>query len=400
MSVIDTNQQVRNWRHHGREAAVQLFLSGAEGNAADLTGAQVAGFPLALSLIDPSSEIAAADLAATPAAVIQVDAADQRSVDRFKTLAATTRTPLIAAAYDPPLAFVRALIRAGAHDVVPLPLDMAELESSLAPIRDEIAKRSQNLSTKNARLVSVIKSMGGVGATALLTQLATRFAQNEGRQGREACLIDFDVQFGDAAFYLGLRPSLTLTDLVEAGSRIDGELVRATTTAHSSGLKVVAAPAEMLPLEALTNEQVIDIVDHAKAEFSTVFVDLPANWTNWSLSLLARSDIVILVTELTVVSLNRARRQLELIASQDLAGLDVRVLVNRFEKGFFRTIKPADAEQALGRDIAFTVANDHATMSTAIDQGEPIETIRRKSPLVRDLDALDAGLCAALGRDR
>ena len=45
---------------------------------------------------------------------------------------------------------------------------------------------------------------GGVGATALLSQLATRFAEREARQERVACLIDLDVQFGDAAFQLRL----------------------------------------------------------------------------------------------------------------------------------------------------------------------------------------------------
>ncbi len=53
-----------------------------------------------------------------------------------------------------------------------------------------------------------------------------------------------------------------------------------------------------------------EIVDLATREFGTVFVDLPTNWTNWSLSLVARSDLVLLVTELTVAGLNRARRQL------------------------------------------------------------------------------------------
>ena len=67
-------------------------------------------------------------------------------------------------------------------------------------------------------MVSVIKSVGGVGATALLSQLAIRFAENEASCGREACLIDLDVQFGDVAFQLGLRPKLTLADLLEAGN--------------------------------------------------------------------------------------------------------------------------------------------------------------------------------------
>ena len=69
----------------------------------------------------------------------------------------------------------------------------------------------------------------------------------------------------------------------------------------------------MMPLEGLSNEHLMQIVELATREFGTVFVDLPTNWTNWSLSLVARSDLVLLVTELTVAGLNRAKRQLNLL---------------------------------------------------------------------------------------
>jgi pilus assembly protein CpaE len=128
-----------------------------------------------------------------------------------------------------------------------------------------------------------------------------------------------------------------------------------------------------------------------------VFVDLPTNWTNWSLSLLARSDVVLLVTELRVPSLHRARRQLDLLASQEMGGLDVRVVLNRSEKGLFRTLSTADAERALKRPVAFTVTNDHATMSQAIDRGVPLAEIKRKSPIIKDIDAIERGVTAALG---
>ena len=117
----------------------------------------------------------------------------------------------------------------------------------------------------------------------------------------------------------------------------------------------------------------MQIVELATREFGTVFVDLPTNWTNWSLSLVARSDLVLLVTELTVAGLNRAKRQLDLLESQDLGELDVRVVVNRYEKSLARTIRPADVREALGRDIAYTIANDFALMRAAIDRGVPIE---------------------------
>ena len=400
MSAIKPNETAKSWHHHGRESPVQLFLSGAEGEAGALVDARVAGFTLALSLVAPDEPIDPAEISAAAAAVIQVSADSNASVARFKALAAASSTPLIAAAYDPSLALVRALIRAGAHDVVPLPLDIAELETSLAPIRNKLNERAERNVASHSRLVSIIKGDGGAGATALLTQIATRFAASEAQFGREACLIDFDVQFGDAAFQLGLAPKLSLADLVDAGSRIDGDLLRATTTPHPSGLKIVAAPRDMMPLEALSNEQALSIVELAMREFGTVFIDLPTNWTNWSLSLLARSDLTLMVTEMSIASLHRARRQLNLIASQDLSALDVRVIVNRFEKGMFKSIQPSHVAEVLGRDIAFTVANDHETMCAAIDRAVPIEEIKRKCALSRDFSAIDAGVAAALGLER
>ena len=400
MSVINPNEAQRSWQTAKREAAVQLYLSGVEGDSAELVAARVAGFPLSLNVIPVTDWIDPEELSAAAAGVVQVDPDTPSSIKRFQKLVQAIQTPLIAAAYDPPLALVRSLIRAGAHDVVPLPLNIEDLEASLAPVADELSDRHSAVGTANAKVVSVIKSVGGVGATAMVSQLAIRFAANEAAHGRGACLIDLDVQFGDVAFQLGLQPKLSLADLLEAGARLDGSLVRATTTEHQSGLRVIAAPPEMMPLEGISSEHLTQIVDLATREFGTVFVDLPTNWTNWSLSLVARSDLVLLVTELSVAGLNRAKRQLRLLDSQDLGGLDVRVIVNRFDKSQSRTIRPADVREALGRDVAYTVSNDFLLMRAAIDRGVPIGDIKRKSAVAKDLETLDVGLAAALGLER
>jgi pilus assembly protein CpaE len=243
----------------------------------------------------------------------------------------------------------------------------------------------------------VIKSRGGCGATALTSQLACRFAATQAGHGRKACLIDLDVQFGDAAFQLGLQPKLTFGDLVEAGARLDGELLRSVAVQHASGLAVIASPTKMLPLESITSEQVIAAIDVAQREYGTVFVDLPANWTHWSLSLVAQSHLVLLVTELNVAALHQARRQLDLIAEQGLGEIEIRVVVNKFEKGLFRTVKPSDVERVLGRPASYTVASDAGLVDAAIDRGVLIDEIKRKSALGRDLDNLNVGLQASLG---
>jgi len=392
------------WKPQQRQAGVQIYLTGANGDSGALAGARACGLPLELSLVPVTDWIDPEELSNATIAVVQVDAETPASVKRFQKLAASTDTPLIAAAYEPPLALVRSLLRAGAHDVLPLPLDLTDLETSIRVLLDQQSGQNQQIATpggqSRSRVISVVKTVGGVGATSIATQLAVRFAEREANAGRDTCLIDLDLQFGDAAFQLGLRPNLSVSDLLDAGARLDGALVRATASRHPSGLNLIASPAEMMPLEGISSDQILQIVDIAAREFGTVFLEVPTNWTNWSLSLLARSDLVLLVADVTIPSLHRARRQLELMASQGLQDLEVRIVANRFEKSQLKTIKPADIRDALGRDIAYTVANEPGVMRVAVDRGVPISEVKRRSAIGKDLDTLDSAIAAFMGLER
>ncbi len=87
--------------------------------------------------------------------------------------------------------------------------------------------------------------------------------------------------------------------------------------------------------------------------------------------------------------------------SQDLGNLDVRVVVNRFEKGLARTVSLADASQGPRPRRQLTRSRTTSPlMRAAIDRGVPINEIKRKTALGKDLDILDAGIAAALRLER
>jgi pilus assembly protein CpaE len=402
MTAFTTQETGQTWRPQRREEPVRLYFAGAEGDTGELAGVRVCGLPLELNLVPVTDWIDPEDLAGAAVAVIQVDSATPASVKRFQKLAKSSETPLIVAAYDPPLALVRSLLRNGAVDVLPLPLDIVELETSIRQIQEQQGSSSVEAGKagRTSNIVTVLKAAGGVGATTLVAQLAARFATNEAAHGREACLLDLDLQFGDAAFQLGMQTGLSVADLLAAGSRLDGSLIRATSTRHESGLHVISAPRELMPVEGHSSDDFIHIADAAAREFGTAFVELPTNWTNWSVSLIARSDLVLLVAELTITSLNRARRQLELLRAEGLGDLNVRVVINRFDKSQLRTIRASDVREALGYEISDTIANDPAIMRTASDRGVTIDQVKRKSTVGKDINLLDAGIAAALGLER
>ena len=151
----------------------------------------------------------------------------------------------------------------------------------------------------------------------------------------------------------------------------------------------------MMPLEGIPSEHILQIVELATREFGTVFVDLPTNWTNWSLSLVARSDLVLLVTELTVAGLNRARRQLDLL---EFAGSRQPRRAGRSStastRAMAKTIRPADVREALGRDVAYTIANDFPLMRVGhrprrSDRRDQAQVARcRQGPRYRSTPAL------------
>jgi pilus assembly protein CpaE len=138
------NQQetTRAWRLQGREAEVHLYLSAVDGDPGSLLGARVHGLPLTLSIVPVSDWIDASDLGRAAVAVVQVDADSPASLKRFERLVATAGdTPVIAAAFEPPLALVRSLLRTGAHDVLPLPLSLGDLETSIAPLAEQVQQK-------------------------------------------------------------------------------------------------------------------------------------------------------------------------------------------------------------------------------------------------------------------
>lgn len=372
------------------------LLSTEEISRAAYPGPNIAGFTLQMAAADVDAPLDRVALGDARMVLIEVDPSSPRSVRRVSEAAQLPLHPyVVAAVRDPTLAQVRQLLHEGARDVIALPLVGEDIEALLVQLRAEFdASRSQ--SQTGGKLVSIIKAVGGVGATAIATQAACLFAEQEARSGRTACLIDLDLQFGNAAIYLGENPKLTLQEVLEAGARVDGAFVNSVTAMHGSGLRVIAAPPEMMPLESVDTDQVCEFVEIASREYSTVFLDLPGNWTNWSLSLATRSDIVLLITELSVPSLRQARRQLNLLKQQGSTDLDVRIVLNRYEKGLFKTLKLDDAAHVLGRPVDFTVANDFPVVSAALDQGVRFTEIKPRNRVSRDLATLVSGISHSL----
>ena len=195
-------------------------------------------------------------------------------------------------------------MRAGVADILPLPLRQVELAQALERLSVDLDRRGDDGRPKG-RLICAIKSRGRSARRPILTQIGCILSTAARFRGGPTCLVDFDLQFGNASLYLGQLPEIGLKDLLDAQDRLDGAMLKSVLARHPSGLSYLASPHEVMPLDALTPEQVDPVIALLRREFQTVLVDLPTDWALWSLSTWRRPIQVLLVSELSIASLRR-----------------------------------------------------------------------------------------------
>ena len=361
---------------------IEIILSETEIAALDPVDGAASKLTVAINALALSAPIPVELAQGASVLCVEVDPQSRQSVARIAALRAEQPDlPIIALVREADLSLVRALLRQGVNDVIELPLSITQLTESVSDLVANRKGQTPRNSRKVGRLICVVKSIGGVGATNVAVNLASTLA-SEGDQ--RACLFDLDVQFGNAATYLGAAAEPSLTELLDGGARIDGDFLRTVMSVVAGGARFVPAPAEILPIEAIDEAQLRHVLQTARGEFEFVVADLPANWANWTLSVVSQSDLIILVVELSVGSLRQGKRQLQLLKAQGVDSARIAILVNRVEKRLFKTIGLDDAAKVLGHPVQFHVHNDYPLMSAANNQGVVVADLNKRSTIARD----------------
>lgn len=341
--------------------------------------------------LDPGAPVPQSLLGDASILVIEVDPADRGSMRRVGDIReAYPHLPVVAAIRDASLSLVRTLVREGISDVVALPFELNELlQISLDAAAKADAGAGGGRDAALAPLVAVARSLGGCGATSVLTHLAADLAEHD-HTGRGVVIVDLDLQFGSVADYLGVKPRGSLADLLGADERLDEDIIRSVATEAGGGVSVIAAPDLILPLESVDTDTLLHLIRLLRRQYGCVLLDLPANWTNWALSTALAADSIILVVELTIASLRQAKRRLELFRSVGIDERAVEIVVNRVEKRLFRSIDLADVAETLGRPVLGSVALEAPLVSTAQNQGSLVSQMHRKSKFAKDIESLGA----------
>lgn len=322
---------------------------------------------------------------------IQVDPNVPGSIGRIEAVRQLKPgLPIVALISASDFSLTRTLIRQGVRDVISLPLRPGEVISILM----DVAAQQSGALADLAPVVALASPTGGAGATSIITHLG--HALTVAAPGKTCCIIDLDIQFGDVANYYGLKTKVSIVDLLEAGDRIDSDMVRDAATKSAHGPHVITAPTEINPLEMVSIERLQQVIAICRNEFDLVLLDLPSNLTNWVLSTVLACNQVLIVTETSLHSIRRARRFLNLLETSGFNTKNASLIVNRNEKRFMREIDVSDVSETLHHEVIEALPLEKGILGKAQDQGMLIQGLTRNSRFEKAIEALAAKVLGKL----
>ena len=204
-------------------------------------------------------------------------------------------------------------------------------------------------------------------------------------------LIDLNLNLGDAAMNLGLEPNYSVVDALKNSTRLDANLLSKLVLHHSSGLSVLAAPAE-LPLMVATDVAIGSLLQVARHQFHYVVVDAGKKIDLKQMNLFEESAVTYLVTQVGIPELRNANRLIAQFTAERSPKLEV--VINRHHSRSMG-LTEEHLTKALGRPIQWKIPNDYAAVRKMQSTGTAI--VHQESPIAGVMRQMARSICGTSG---
>jgi pilus assembly protein CpaE len=275
-------------------------------------------------------------------------------------------------------------MRNGAKEFLGLPLKLEDVLSALDRIRQTQSARTGEGQVRACQVTAVTGASGGVGCTSLAVNLGCILARNE---QNSVVVIDLDFALGDSDVWLDIIPDYTIQDVAENITRLDYSLLKRSLTRHDCGLFLLPRPVQLDDNLKITGEQLKRVISLLKTTFTHLVIDTSKSFGPLDMAAMESADNVVLVTQLDLPCLRNVVRLMQYFEHIDGLTDKIRVVVNRV--GLEDTqISLNKALETIGREIAWQIPNDFATMVEARNNGVPLMMQAPKAKLTKALEQI------------
>ncbi|MCB1247204.1 MAG: AAA family ATPase [Acidimicrobiia bacterium] len=296
--------------------------------------------------------------------------------------------PLVLVAEGATMDVLRAAIRVGYKDVMDAPLDPSKISTLMSYIeKAETAVQTGGAPrTKIGKVITIMSPKGGAGKTMTTVNTALGLAAMADAPER-VVIIDADLQFGDVCISLQVEPQHTIVDAARDIDKLDEALLDSLLSTHSSGMRVLSAPLEPSLADEVSTQVVVKTIGMLKRMFDYIVIDTAPFLDEPVLSILERSDAVLLVVDMDLPAVKNAKLALDTLKLIKFPFEKIKLVLNRVNSKARLDID--ELERALDLEVQAAIASDRL-VPRAVNEGEPVITLYPRSRPAKDLRAVAA----------
>lgn len=243
---------------------------------------------------------------------------------------------------------------------------------------------SERQPVKNG-VVVFFSCKGGSGATTLAINAAHAYA----RQKYTACVVDLDLQLGDALAALALQSKVSMAQVLTNLQQGEGLKVR-DLSRHESGITVLSQVGSLDNLDQINPESLSKLIGHLRTSFDVVAVDGVRDFSDNVLAVLDAADKIAIVTVQEILAIRRARWAFQIFRKIGFDAEDITLVVNRC--ALVSEIPLPTIRKMFEPAEVMPVPTDHKFVVDSLNRGIPLANIEPTHLVTRHIDHVAATL--------
>ncbi len=307
---------------------------------------------------------------------------DELSLSYLNTRAGQEPRPaLFALLHDRSPDLMKRVLRAGADELLFLPLDPGDATRALLKISE--TRRREEVHVGSGTIVSMVSLIGGTGVTSLAANLALalRYAFD-----KRVAVVDLDLQTGGLSVFLNLEPERTIMTLTEGTRKLDSIQLESALSKHASGIYLLAAPKRIEDSELVSDATVGATLDLMRQLFDFVIVDCGTHIDSNTVAAWERSNHLFYVLDQSIGAARCAWRFVDLVGRLGLQGVEPNFILSRFVPG--HPITEDQLSHTLAKSIHTRIPRDEKVLERVQLSAQDLWQVAPNSPLAKSVEDL------------
>ncbi|WP_064693392.1 AAA family ATPase [Rhizobium aegyptiacum] len=280
-------------------------------------------------------------------------------------------TKVVIVGYYNDIGLYRELIRNGISEYMVQPVAMPDILTAMASIF--VDPEAEPL----GRSIAFIGSKGGTGASTIAHNCAFGISN---LFSTETILADLDLPYGTANIDFDQDPAQGIAEAVFAPDRLDEVFLDRLLTKCSEHLSLLAAPSLLDRAYDFDGQAFQPVLDVLQRSAPVTVLDVPHGWSEWTRSVLASVDEVVIAAVPDLANLRNTKNMLDALRKMRPNDKPPHLILNQVGMPKRPEISPSDFCEPLEIDPIAIIPFDINLFGNAANSGRMISEVDPKSP--------------------